>query len=91
MKNPKSIRSLFNFSGFTATSTLKGVFGDRYSRVITLRRQKKQQSVLGVGSGVPPDTIVKLFECVIYLPLVGASFLSLNVGELNVPGANQCT
>ncbi|MEE9322075.1 MAG: hypothetical protein V3U76_16645 [Granulosicoccus sp.] len=40
MKQPWSIRSLFCFPGFTASATLKGVFGDRYSRIITLQRRK---------------------------------------------------
>ncbi len=40
MKNPRSIRALFCFPGFTATSTSKGVFGDRYSRIINLQWKK---------------------------------------------------
>ena len=34
MKNPKSIRALFAFPGFNASSKLVGKFGDRYARVI---------------------------------------------------------
>lgn len=45
MKNPKSIRELFAFPGFTALSKLVGVFGDRYARVIQLKRRKKQPFV----------------------------------------------
>jgi len=40
MKNPKSIRVLFAFPGFVASSKLAGVFGDRYARVIQLKRRK---------------------------------------------------
>ena len=40
MKNPRSIRALFALPGFTATSKLVGVFGDRYARVIQLKRRK---------------------------------------------------
>jgi len=43
MKNPKSIRSLFSLAGFVAASALGGVFGDRYARVIVLRRRKKPE------------------------------------------------
>ena len=38
MKNPKSIRALFAFPGFNASSKLVGKFGDRYARVIQLKR-----------------------------------------------------
>ena len=51
MKNPKTIRSLFAFPGFTTSSKLAGVFGDRYARVIQLKRRKKQPSVLTVVIG----------------------------------------
>ena len=50
MKNPNSIRALFSFPGFTAASKLVGVFGDRYARVIQLKRRKKQRSVVTVVS-----------------------------------------
>ena len=40
MKNPKSIRALFAFPGFNASSKLVGKFGDRYARVIQLKRRK---------------------------------------------------
>ena len=50
MKNPKSIRALFAFPGFNASSKLVGKFGDRYARVIQLKRRKKQPSVVTVVS-----------------------------------------
>ena len=52
MKNPKTIRALFAFPGFTVSSKLAGVFGDRYARVIQLKRRKKQLSALTVVTGV---------------------------------------
>ena len=45
MKNPKTIRALFAFPGFTASAKLQGIFGDRHARVIQLKRRKKQLSV----------------------------------------------
>ena len=50
MKNLKSIRALFAFPGFNASSKLVGKFGDRYARVIQLKRRKKQPSVVTVVS-----------------------------------------
>ena len=44
MHPPRSIRALFSLPGFVAAAELKGVFGDRLSRVLVLRRQKKRQS-----------------------------------------------
>ena len=41
VKAPGSIRALFSLPGFVARSQLVGVFGDRYARVIVLRRRKK--------------------------------------------------
>ena len=41
MKNSQSIRSLFALPGFLAGAGLKGVFDDRYARVIQLKRRKK--------------------------------------------------
>ena len=42
MKNSQSIRSLFALPGFVVGAGLKGLFGDRYARVIQLKRRKKQ-------------------------------------------------
>jgi hypothetical protein len=41
VKAPSSIRALFSLPGFVAQAQLAGVFGDRYARVIRLRRRKK--------------------------------------------------
>jgi hypothetical protein len=41
MKQPRPIRSLFSMPGFVASSAFGGVFGDRYARMIVLRRRKK--------------------------------------------------
>ena len=51
MKNSQSIRSLFALPGFVAGAGLKGVFDDRYARVIQLKRRKKQLFALTVGNG----------------------------------------
>ena len=45
---PESIRALFAFPGFTASSKLLGVFADRYARVIQLKTRKKQPFVYTV-------------------------------------------
>ena len=40
MKNPTSLRTLFSLPGFVAASRLIGLYGDRYARVLVLRRRK---------------------------------------------------
>ena len=62
MKNPKSTRALFAFPGFTVASKLVGKFGDRYARVIQLKRRKKRPSVLTVVSGVEGVTTRRCCE-----------------------------
>ena len=51
MHNPTSLRALFSLPGFVAASRLHGVFGDRYARVLVLRRRKKQRSARNVDTG----------------------------------------
>ena len=51
MKNSQSIRSLFALPGFVVGAGLKGLFGNRYARVIQLKRRKKQLCALTVGNG----------------------------------------
>jgi hypothetical protein len=51
MHNPTSIRALFSLPGFVAASRFVGVFGDRYARVLVLRRRKKLHAARRVGTG----------------------------------------
>ena len=53
MHNPTSLRALFSLPGFVAASRLLGVFGDRYARVLVLRRRKKNSDLLAVWPPVP--------------------------------------
>ena len=50
MKNPTSIRALFSLPGFVAASRLIGVFGDRYARILVLRRRKKRHAARSVAT-----------------------------------------
>ena len=52
MKNSQSIRSLFALPGFVVGAGLKGLFGDRYARVILLKR-RKNSCVLLLWATVP--------------------------------------
>jgi hypothetical protein len=56
MHNPTSLRALFSLPGFVAASRLLGVFGDRFARVLVLRRRKKQRFVRSVDTGAAGAT-----------------------------------
>ena len=43
MQAPRTLRALFSLAGFVASARLKGVFGDRFARVVVLRRRKKRR------------------------------------------------
>jgi hypothetical protein len=90
MKNPRSIRALFAFPGFTAASKLVGVFGDRYARVIQLKRRKKQPSVRTVDIAVGDATTNGSCGSVISRLPVGGSIWSSNAGVSTVGGAVAC-
>ncbi len=91
MKNPKSVRSLLAFQGFTAASKLLGVFGDRYARVIQLKRRKKRPSVGVVVSDAGAATTVRQCVSGICQWRAGEAILSLNAGVFAVPGVMACT
>ncbi len=90
MNNPKSIRALFALPGFTAASKLVGVFGDRYARVIKLKRRKKQPSVLAVLIDAEGVTTKRSCEYATFRLLDGVSIWSSNVGASIVRGAARC-
>ena len=90
MKNPKSIRSLFSLPGFGAASTLGGVFGEQYARVIVLRRRKKRRSARSVVAGAVAATTGASAALVISRPAASVSTFNSNVGGSTVRGAAAC-
>jgi len=90
MKNPNSIRGLFALPGFLARSRLTGVFGDRYARVIKLKRRKKQPSVRTVVTGAGDVTTRRSCGYAICRWPDGASTWSSNAGVSVVRGAAAC-
>jgi hypothetical protein len=90
MKNPKSIRALFAFPGFYASSKLVGVFGDRYARVIQLKRRKKQPTALIVATGAEAITTRKRCGCETSQWLDGVFIWSSNAGVFVARGVTAC-
>ena len=82
-------KQLFAFPGFNASSKLVGKFGDRYARVIQLKRRKKQPSVVTVVSAAY-GRYDKISRCCGYEHLSvagpGESTWSSNAGVSDVRG-----
>lgn len=90
MKNPNSIRGLFALPGFVATSKMAGVFGDRYARIIKLRRRKKRQSARIVGTAAEGVMTNGCSGYVISRLSDGGSTWSSNAGVSVARGATAC-
>ena len=91
MKQPKSIRSLFALPGFVPASSLGGVFGDRYARVILLRRRKKPRCALGAVSAVAAATTSGRVGPATSRWPAGGSTLSSSAGGSTAQGAAVCS
>jgi len=50
------LRDLYASPGFTPSATARGLFGDAYAVVITLRRRRKKLAAACVGSRTVPFT-----------------------------------
>ena len=90
MKNPQSIRALFALPGFVAASKLVGVFGDRYARVIRLKRRKKRPSAPAAATGAEAVTTRRFCGSAICRWPAGGSISSLNAGGSVASGVAAC-
>jgi hypothetical protein len=50
------LHDLYAFPGFVPAATVRGVFGDPYALVISLRRRRKKRAVVAVGPAIVPST-----------------------------------
>ena len=91
LKSPRTIRALFSLSGFVANARLNGIFGDRYARVIELRRRKKRLSVHTAATAVEGATIGVAAAFGTCRLRAFASTCSSSVGALSVLGVVTCT
>jgi len=90
MKTPKSIRELFSLPGFVAGMRLRGYFGDRFARVVVLRRRKKQRSAPAVVAGAEAAmTSARVWRGIFPWP-AGASTLSSSAGGSIARGVAPC-
>lgn len=54
MRRVKSLYDGYDFPGFRTLRRVKGLFGDRYARVVILRRRGKKSSVGPVVLSIGP-------------------------------------
>ena len=90
MKEAKTIRSLFSKAGFVAEAKLGGVAGDRYARVIRLKRQKKPANVLNADIVVPVGMTSTCIGREIFRLENGGYISNLRDGGFIVRGAAPC-
>lgn len=81
MKNSRTLCEMFSSKGFAAKNKLKGKFGDPKVRVITLRRQKKQRSVLCVEQNIEVIMIAEFVMYAIVMQKVIAFIFAMRDGE----------
>lgn len=56
MANFTRLRDLYSFPGFVPAATIRGVFGDPYAIVITLRRRRKKPPAAYAALAIAPST-----------------------------------
>lgn len=90
MKAPTSLRELIAVPGFVVASALRGVFGDRYARVVVLRRRKKPPCVRTAVIAVGAATISAAVRYATYQSAAGGSTWSSSAGAFSARGATAC-
>ncbi len=78
----KKLSDCYKFQGFHVEETIKGVFGDHNAKVITLKRNKKKQSVVNAARYISHGMIEKSAGYAIYLAVIAEYILRLKYGVL---------
>ena len=82
MANFNRLRDLYSFPGFDPAATIRGVFGDPYAVLVTLRRRRKKQPAASAALAIVPSTINRHEESAISIAVADASTWSvLSVGS----------
>ena len=91
MPAPRTLRALFSLPGFIASARLKGVFGDRFARIVVLRRRKKRRGARVATIGVEAATISGPSASATSGLPTGGSTLSSSAGACGARGAATCS
>jgi hypothetical protein len=76
--------------GFVAGTKLQGIYGDRYARLIILKRRKKQPYARAAVIAAEDGMISVFIGYEICRSRVGGSIWNLSVGACVVRGAKVC-
>jgi hypothetical protein len=71
MANFSQLRDLYAFPGFAPAATVRGVFGDPYAVVISLRRRRKKRAAESAARLIDPSTIRSFARSVISIAADG--------------------
>ncbi len=83
----KRLQDVYRFPGFVPQAGVRGVFGDPWAVVITLRRRRKKRVAGSAGEDLAPSTTNVRGACATSLVATGASLSSSGFGGSIVPGA----
>ena len=78
---PKRLADAYRFPGFRPLSKLRGVFGDRKARVVTLVRRSKKRFAVRAGRGIADGTTGRCGERGICPTATRASISNSRCGE----------
>ena len=87
MANFSRLHDFYSFPGFVPAATIRGVFGDRYAVVITLRRRRKKRSAACAEPAIAPSTIKRRDAFATSIAAVAAFTWSSSFGASSVASA----
>lgn len=81
MKRARRLRELFSLPGFYAQGQLVGIFGEPKSRIVELKRQKKERSAQGVVKATGNITMPKSVKYETWMHWAGTFISAINNAE----------
>jgi hypothetical protein len=82
----RRLQDVYRFPGFVPMAEVRGVFGDPWAVVITLRRRRKKRSVESAAGLIAPSTISAHVASAISPAATGGSTSISQSGGFVVPG-----
>ena len=81
MKRTRTLRELFSLPGFYAQGQLAGMFGEPKSRIVELKRQKKERPAQGVAKATGDITMLKSVKYEIWMHWDGTFISAISNAE----------
>ena len=83
----KQLHDLYRFQGFVPQATIRGVFGEPRTVVLTLQRRRKKRCAVAAGWCIAPTTTNEPGGLGIYLAATSTSISFTRCAEFIVGGA----